>query len=70
MFCLPENYKLDWNKVQLRDIWRHDGAPLEKGLPRHIVEPLEFRHQLSENSDDEQLEDFRHIQLIDFSACK
>lgn len=70
MFCLPENYDLDWNKAEFGDIWRHDGDPLEKGLPRHLVEPLEFRHQLFEHSKDRRLEEFRHIQLIDFSACK
>ena len=42
-----------------------DGAPIQEGLPRHIVDRIQFEAHL----DHEDVKALDQIQLIDFSSC-
>ncbi len=47
-------------KPRTGKVWRRDGAPLEKGLPQYLVEPVEY---------DIDGMFLSQVQLIDFGQC-
>lgn len=51
----------EFGTPQRGKISRKDGAPLEKGLPEYLVEPVEY-----ETKDSEFLNE---VQLVDFGEC-
>ncbi|KAF2795404.1 kinase-like protein [Melanomma pulvis-pyrius CBS 109.77] len=64
LFRLPDDFELDLDDVKKGEVSRKDGAPLEKGIPRYLVEPIKMEWEF----DHDDLEELDHIQLIDFSS--
>ena len=51
----------EFGAPQRGKVSRKDGAPLEKGLPEYLVEPVEYEAKTSEFLDE--------VQLVDFGEC-
>ncbi|KAF2241780.1 kinase-like protein [Trematosphaeria pertusa] len=64
LYRLPDNNELNLTEVIKGGVSRKDGAPLEEGLPRYLVEPLDLTRQRKRL----EFEKLNHIQLIDFSS--
>lgn len=64
LFRLPEsersscNFSERFGSPLLGKVARKDGAPLEKGLPEYLVEPVEY--------DRENFAQLEQVQLVDF----
>ncbi|KAF2110933.1 kinase-like domain-containing protein [Lophiotrema nucula] len=67
LFRYPEWWEPDledFERPNQGEVKRKDGRPLEHGVPKFLVQLKEFRFALEEDD----FEDFDHIQLVDFSA--
>ncbi|PSN69045.1 kinase-like protein [Corynespora cassiicola Philippines] len=65
LFRRPPSWKLlDFSEVCQYELTRTDGAPIQEGLPRHIVDRIQFEAYL----DHEDVKALDQIQLIDFSS--
>lgn len=51
----------EFGTPQRGTVSRKDGAPLEKGLPEYLVEPVEYEAKNSKFLDE--------VQLVDFGEC-
>lgn len=57
----PQRAIEEFGIPQRGKVSRKDGAPLEKGLPEYLVEPVEYEAKDSKFLDE--------VQLVDFGEC-
>lgn len=51
----------EFGTPQIGKVSRKDGAPLEKGLPEYLVEPVEYNAKINNS--------LNEVQLVDFGEC-